>query len=296
MSDTAFEPLITVGLPIYNGAPYLRSAVLSIVAQTYLNWELLLIDDGSTDSSIDSVSDIRDSRITLLRDGRNKGAAARLNEAVDLARGQFFARMDQDDISYPTRFASQITRFRCDPQLDLLAVRAIKISNTNDFLGFFPSPASHADICSSPWRGFYMPHPTWMGRIQWFRKYRYRIPESYFSDDQELLLRSYRDSHFACLSETLFAYRIHDKIRWRKRFKTRWTVLKLQAASFIGSRQYGFLLRAGVVFLLRLGSDFWMFLTRPFPGISRGQAAPMEKGPAVQQWLKVREVYWPSKV
>ena len=72
---------MTVAMPIYNAGEYLRMAVLSIVNQTYTNWELLLIDDdGSTDGAIQNISDINDSRIRVLHDGKNKGLAARLIE------------------------------------------------------------------------------------------------------------------------------------------------------------------------------------------------------------------------
>jgi len=88
-------PLITVAMPIFNAGSYLRLAVLSIVRQTFADWELLIIDDGSTDNALQDIADIRDHRIRILRDGENKGLAARLNEAIDLARGRYFARMDR---------------------------------------------------------------------------------------------------------------------------------------------------------------------------------------------------------
>ena len=67
------SPLITVAMPIFNAGHHLRLAVLSIVHQTFCNWELLIIDDGSTDNALQSLSDISDSRIQILRDGLNKG-------------------------------------------------------------------------------------------------------------------------------------------------------------------------------------------------------------------------------
>ena len=98
------SPLITVGMPIYNAGEVLRPAVLSIINQSYFNWELIIIDDGSTDNSLEYIQDILDPRIKIVNDGLNKGLAARLNEIMDLGRGVYFARMDQDDISYPQKF------------------------------------------------------------------------------------------------------------------------------------------------------------------------------------------------
>jgi glycosyltransferase involved in cell wall biosynthesis len=92
----AETPLATVAMPVFNAGRFLRPAVLSIIRQTLTDWELLIIDDGSTDGAVDSIADIDEPRIIIVRDGENKGLAARLNEAADRARGKYFARMDQD--------------------------------------------------------------------------------------------------------------------------------------------------------------------------------------------------------
>lgn len=234
------RPLVTVAMPVYNAGKYLRLAVLSIVKQTFRNWELLIIDDGSTDNALDSIADIQDERIRVLRDGANKGLAARLNEAIDLAHGQYFARMDQDDVSYPERFERQVQALQNEYELDLIAVQAITISGNNQLTGLLPCADSSADISAKPWRGFYFPHPTWMGKISWFRRYRYATPGPYFCEDQELLLRSYDKSRFLMIREPLFAYRIRDVINWRKLIKTRLTVLNIQLQHFMCRWQFYF--------------------------------------------------------
>lgn len=86
LQDPDHAPLVTIAMPIYNAGSDLRPAVLSILQQTFPDWELLIIDDGSSDGAAEGISDIRDSRIRVLRDGLNRGLAARLNEAIDLAR------------------------------------------------------------------------------------------------------------------------------------------------------------------------------------------------------------------
>ena len=75
------RPLVTVGMPIYNPGIYLRYAVLSIIKQRYQNWELLIIDDGSTDGSLDLIAGIQDNRIILIKDNVNKGLAIRLSSS-----------------------------------------------------------------------------------------------------------------------------------------------------------------------------------------------------------------------
>lgn len=249
------KPLVTVAMPVYNAGKYLRLAVLSIVKQTFTNWELLIIDDGSTDNALQNLSDINDVRIRILRDGQNKGLAARLNECIDLARGKYFARMDQDDVSYPERLMRQVESFNESSDLDLLAVRAITIDGNNKATGLFPSALTHDEICVKPWRGFYFPHPTWMGKIEWFRKYRYSVPGPYFCEDQELLLRSYRSSKFGTIDETLFAYRIRENVNHEKLAKTRWTVLNIQLQHFFSLNLWYFSLLAIATFIAKISGD-----------------------------------------
>jgi glycosyltransferase involved in cell wall biosynthesis len=248
-------PLVTVALPVYNGGKYLRPAVLSIVNQTFKDWELLIIDDGSTDNALQSIVGINDARIRIFRDGKNMGLATRLNECIDLARGQYFARMDQDDLSYPERLECQVRELVTDSKIDLVATRAVTISSDDWLTGLLPSAATNADICTKPWRGFYLPHPTWMGRIAWFRRFRYAEPAPYFCEDQELLLRSYEISHFSMIMQPLFAYRVRDRVNWYKLMRTRVAVLRLQIKHFISRRQWRYCMLALLVFLGRLALD-----------------------------------------
>lgn len=256
-------PLVTVAMPVYNAGKYLRLAVLSIVMQTFHNWELLIIDDGSTDNSLQDIADINDSRIHILRDGSNKGLAARLNEAIDLARGQYLARMDQDDVSYPDRFARQIEAFNNDCSLDLVSTRAIMIDEGDAAISVSPYSLTHDEICARPWMGFYLAHPTWMGKIEWFRRYRYTVPGPYFCEDQELLLRSFTSSKFGTVPEVLFAYRIRSKINRRKLLYTRLTVAKLQRKYFLEKHELYNACLSSLVLVGRIFSDLLRLLSLP---------------------------------
>jgi glycosyltransferase involved in cell wall biosynthesis len=248
-------PLVSVGMPVYNAGDYLRKAVLSIRSQTFTHWELLIIDDGSTDQAMQTIKDLVDPRIRIFRDGTNRGLAARLNEAMTLARGHYFARMDQDDVSFPERFARQLEALQQNPQLDVVAARAITIDENDRMSGLFPYAISHQEIGARPWRGFYFPHPTWMGKIEWFRKYRYASPAPYFCEDQELLLRSYLHSQFATVDEVLFGYRIRREVNFRKLQKTRIAVFQVQWCHFKNAHQPGFMLLALLTLAGRVISD-----------------------------------------
>jgi glycosyltransferase involved in cell wall biosynthesis len=236
--ETGNEPLVTLAMPVYNAGRYLRPAVISILQQTLPDWELIIIDDGSSDGAVEGIRDLHDERIKVLRDGLNKGLAARLNEAIDLARGRFFARMDQDDISYTERLARQLALLEQNPETDLCAVRSVAIDANDELVGIMPFALTHEAICAKPWLGFYLPHPTWLGRVEWFRRHRYASPAPYFCEDQELLLRSYSVSRFACTPDILFAYRVRIKINWTKSVRTRGTLLMFQLRCFLAARNY----------------------------------------------------------
>lgn len=278
-------PRITVAMPVFNGGLHLRLAVLSIVGQTFHNWEMLIIDDGSTDNALQDIADIHDSRIRIFRDGSNKGLAARLNEAINLARGQYFARMDHDDVSYPERFAQQLALLESNPELDVVAVRAVTISDDNELIGNFPGPLAHREICARPWQGFYFPHPTWMGHTTWFRTHRYASPAPYYCEDQELLLRSYAKSRFATVNQVLFAYRVQNRINWKKLTKARWTLFNVQLRYFLDSDQYHFAFLSLAAFAGRVASDLVKTLLRTLAGhqYSRATLDPV----ASSNWQEV---------
>ncbi len=179
-------PLVSVAMPVFNGGQHLLAAISSIVEQTFANWELLLIDDGSTDGAIASLPAGLDTRIRVLSDGLNQGLAARLNQSILLARGKYFARMDHDDVAHPQRLECQVRYLESHAGTDLLGTRCVAISERDEILGELPFHENHDDICSRPWLGFYLPHPTWMGRTEWFFKYGYAEPAPFRCEDQEL--------------------------------------------------------------------------------------------------------------
>jgi len=116
------EPVVTVLLPVFNGRPFLEQAVRSVLSQTYEALDVLVIDDGSTDSSPEILERLRleDSRLRFVT-RENRGLIATLNEGLALARGSLVARMDADDVCYPDRIARQVEAFRSDPSLGLCA-------------------------------------------------------------------------------------------------------------------------------------------------------------------------------
>jgi glycosyltransferase involved in cell wall biosynthesis len=256
------DPLVTVALPVHNGGADLEKAVRSILNQSWANWELLLIDDGSTDGCIDRLSSLSDHRIFVIRDGQNLGLASRLNQAVSMAKGEYFARMDHDDLCHPERFARQIAFLQLHPEVDLLATQCFAIDERERLVGLLPSAISHADICRRPWQGFYMAHPSWMGRVEWFRSNLYQCPAPYCCEDQELLLRAHYSSCYHTLPERLLGYRIRAYTPWRKQFRTRISMGKMKIMHFLGQGKLLDALLSGLIALVRIGYDGWKVFCR----------------------------------
>ncbi len=200
-------PTVSVMMPVRNAAATLAAAVGSIRWQTFEDWELLLMDDGSTDAAVDTVSDLGDPRIRVLSDGSWRGLGVRLNQAIAEGRGRYLARMDADDIAFPERLARQLAFMESHPDVDLVGARAIVFRGDGEPIGLLPFRERHQEICARPWNSFPLPHPTWFGRAEWFRRFRYRLPEVLRAEDQDLLLRAHRDSRYACLPEVLLGYR-----------------------------------------------------------------------------------------
>ena len=197
-----------------NSASTVDAAVRSVVMQTLRDWEMIAIDDGSSDWSGDIVEGFNDGRIRLVRESRSAGLAARLNQAVTLSRGEFIARMDADDICFPERLARQVARLREEPQLDLLACGAVIFAGDGTLVGEMPVGLDHRDIVARPFVGFPLPHPTWCGRASWFRN-NPSNGELRYAEDQDLLLRSFRHSRLGGIDKVLLGYR-QDQLALKK--------------------------------------------------------------------------------
>ncbi len=202
------DPLVTVAMSARNAASTLEPALRSILWQTFSDWELIVVDDGSTDQTGLILSRFSDARIRVMHGaGGQQGLATRLNQCIELARGKYIARMDADDVAYPERLERQVRYLEAHPDIDLLGHGAVLFKEDGQALGVYPIASEHDDICRRPWWGFPLAHPTWMGKRSWFTRHRYREALTK-GQDQDLLLRSYRASRFAALPDILLGYRV----------------------------------------------------------------------------------------
>lgn len=247
-------PEISVLLPVRDGARTLALAMASVLEQSFGDFELLVLDDGSVDASPDIALGFGDARVRLLRDGAKRGLAARLNLGIDAAKGRYIARMDADDVCFPERFARQVERLDSDSTLDLVACKMLDFDASGAATGLRPSRLSHEALCARPWSGIYLGHPSWMARAEWFRRYRYRAPEMVRAQDQELLLRAYPHSRFAALDEVLLGYRA-GPVALGKVWSARRYILAAQIDCFARRRQWGYVSLAVLATGLKLLRD-----------------------------------------
>jgi glycosyltransferase involved in cell wall biosynthesis len=229
-------PLVSIGMPVWNCSRTLGPAIRSILRQTYPRWELLVVDDGSVDGTVDLARTFDDPRIRVLVDGRHRKISARLNEAVLASEGVYFARMDGDDIAYPQRLARQLDYLRSHPDVDVVGSSMLVFHGHYQARGKRRVPEEHDAICRDPVGGFRLAHPTFFGKLDWFRRNRYR-EEMSLIEDQELLLRTYTNSKFANLPEVLIGYR-EDRVNLKNNLVGRMMLLGCQAHHFLSARQW----------------------------------------------------------
>ena len=207
-------PAISVVLPVYNAAPYLRTAVESILNQTFCDFELLALNDGSTDASLSVLQQIAatDQRLRVIS-RENKGLVETLNELIVLSRGQYLARMDADDISRPERFARQVTYLNEHPECVAVGTRCLLIDPEGLPIMRSVNDLEHQDIESAMLSGWGairgICHPTLMMRRDSVMKAGGYSADYTHAEDIDLFLRLGELGRLANIADILLEYRQH---------------------------------------------------------------------------------------
>jgi glycosyltransferase involved in cell wall biosynthesis len=198
-------PKISVVIPFYNAGERLLDAIKSVLVQTYNNWELILLDDGSTDGMLEKLSKIKDERIRLISDGENRGLAARLNQMPELCTGSYIARMDADDIMFPNRLSWQYDYCK-NNNVDVLSTGVVIFDADYILLGERSCRYSIGSF--SKWvKSCPVVHPTVFASKKWFSLNKY--DESLRrAQDRELWLRTVDDYVFVNAPEPLLFYNV----------------------------------------------------------------------------------------
>lgn len=205
------EPLVSILIPVYNVEAFVKEAVLSICNQTYRNIEIIVIDDCSTDKTHNIVAELTivDPRIKLYKNDKNLKIVKTLNFALEQAKGEFIARMDGDDISYPDRIKHQLEFLMENPQYDLVGCHVDTIDENGRKIGSLKLPVRKKSIDKNIFLSSPVLH-IWLARTSAYKQLEgYReIPGA---EDYDFLLRMHTNNfRFTNLDSFDYAVRIRD--------------------------------------------------------------------------------------
>lgn len=200
-------PIVTVLLPVYNGERYLREAVESILAQTLESFELLIVDDGSTDGTEAIYRSFTDPRIRVVRRENNAGLVSALNSVIDLIATKYVARMDADDVSLPDRLARQVAFL--ESRSDIAACGSWARELVDGRLRDVMRLPTGEYLRQTAWRPVPIFHPTACLRTEVLRELRYRA-DFIHAEDYDFWLRLCRLYRIDNVPNVLLHYRIHQ--------------------------------------------------------------------------------------
>lgn len=192
-------------MPVYNTKEeWLREAIESILNQTYKDFEFIILNDGSTNNAEEVILSYKDERIKYIKH-ENCGIAKTLNKGLDIAKGEYIARMDSDDISLPERFEKQIDFLEKNNDISILGTDFQLFGKENFVISHMSCPKI-LDF----YQGCFVGHPTVMFRKSDFDKHNLRYDAEYKCEDYELWSRAVKVLKFANLKDVLLKYRSHD--------------------------------------------------------------------------------------
>lgn len=210
MDQVVKTPTVTILMPVYNGEKYLKEAIDSILCQTFTDFIFLIIDDGSTDKSVNIIKSYKDKRIILLVNEKNFGISKTLNIGIENADTKYIARMDQDDISLPNRIEEQINFMEANPYIGMCGtwMKAFG-AKSRSYLKKLPTKSDDIKamlLFHSP-----MAHPTVMMRKDILDNYNLRYDENYDGlEDYDLWERMSIFINIENIPKVLLCYRLHQ--------------------------------------------------------------------------------------
>ncbi len=201
------KSLVSILIPVYNAGEYLRPSVQSILSQTYSNLEVLIVDDGSTDDCMDTIANLKDSRIRIIIQ-KNSGKAVALNRALKELSGKFYAIQDADDISYPHRIERQVECMLENPELAAVFTGYDMILEQQRLAPILSGKSTNE--CHRDIEQFRMPahDATPMFRVSLVRKFCFE-PTLRIGQGFDYILRVGEHHPMLVLGECLYSYRVH---------------------------------------------------------------------------------------
>ncbi|MDN3686555.1 glycosyltransferase family 2 protein [Cyclobacterium jeungdonense] len=203
------EPTLSVIMPVYNGERYLQEAIDSVLKQNFTDFELIAIDDGSTDGSNEILKGQSDPRIRVLSNGINKGISFTRNRGLDEAKGEFLAWMDCDDLIAPDRFKKQLAFFKTHPQVGICGTWLTRFDERKSEVS--KSPLEHEAIKAMLLFKPAIWNATAMYRLNWIKEANLSFdPRLAVAEDFDFYWEACRKLPVANLPESLYYYRDSD--------------------------------------------------------------------------------------
>ena len=203
--------LVSVVMSVYNSEKYLSEAIESILNQIYTNFEFIIVNDGSTDSSLDIIQEYmaKDERIVLIS-RENKGLPYSLNEGIEIAKGEYIARMDADDISLPTRFEEQVRFMEENIEIGICGIWA-EVFGENVKNSILKQPPTHEEMKIRLLFSVCFAHPTVMMRKEILVKHKLKYNLDYVNaQDYELWSKISEFTRMANIPKVLLKYRVSE--------------------------------------------------------------------------------------
>ncbi|CAA0124426.1 Putative glycosyltransferase EpsE [BD1-7 clade bacterium] len=209
---TCDSPLVSVIIPAHNAEAYIALALESILEQTYLNLEVIVLDDGSSDDTWHIVSQYQDDRLVSIRADTNRGVVATLNKGLMLAHGKYIARMDADDIAKPHRIARQVAFMESNPGYVVCASSVIYFnSERGQCKVTFPQHHEEIMACLALFQRW-MCHPSALLRRSCLVEHDITYQQKYeHAEDYQLWVAMAQYGSLHNLAEPLLRYRVHNQ-------------------------------------------------------------------------------------
>ena len=231
-------PKVTVLMSVYNGEAYLKASVQSVLEQTFRDFEFLVIDDGSSDGSLSILQDIHDDRVRVVQNAQNLGLIRSLNKGIGLARGEYIARHDCDDLMVRERLAHQVVYMDEHPEVVLAGTWMQLIDESDNPVDEWCNPPSDLEIRWSSLFNAAVSHPSAMYRTQLARTLKGYSSDSIYAEDFDLWSRMAEHGKVANLPAILEWYRIHgesvSKKNEERQLATRFAVASRNIAKVVG--------------------------------------------------------------
>lgn len=214
MNENLLRPQISVILPAYNAEKYLHEAIDSILNQTYTNFELIILNDGSTDKTEEIILSYSDPRIRYIKNEQNIRLIRTLNKGIELARGKYIARMDADDISLPNRFQVEYDFMERNPDISVCSSKIYHLFSSNKIVKghYYPCESPIACCFCSIFRTP-LSHPASFFRAEILKKYRYDTSDGALHIEAFVLWGNLAlaNEKMAVINERLLYYRDNDQ-------------------------------------------------------------------------------------